>query len=146
MYLKISSAKTHSFGPGLDISLHCLQHIITIGSCSGCLSFDDLIQETDTEAPPTEMNVRDDVALLLYSSGTTGKPKGVMLTHYNIVANMCQAMYVPTAMSYMNVVASQMTGISLLNSLFKLTKKVPHQWPLVNGIHQSLMVLRANGQ
>jgi acyl-CoA synthetase (AMP-forming)/AMP-acid ligase II len=32
----------------------------------------------------------DDVALLMYTSGTTGLPKGVMLTHYNIVANLCQ--------------------------------------------------------
>jgi acyl-CoA synthetase (AMP-forming)/AMP-acid ligase II len=31
------------------------------------------------------------VVVLPYSSGTTGLPKGVMLTHYNLVANMCQA-------------------------------------------------------
>jgi acyl-CoA synthetase (AMP-forming)/AMP-acid ligase II len=32
----------------------------------------------------------NDVALLPYSSGTTGTSKGVMLTHRNLVANMCQ--------------------------------------------------------
>ncbi|MGD9790987.1 MAG: class I adenylate-forming enzyme family protein [Phycisphaerales bacterium] len=32
----------------------------------------------------------DDLALLLYTSGTSGKPKGVMLTHGNIVANVRQ--------------------------------------------------------
>lgn len=32
----------------------------------------------------------EDLAALLYSSGTTGKPKGVMLTHANIVANVRQ--------------------------------------------------------
>ncbi len=32
----------------------------------------------------------DDVALLLYTSGTTGKPKGVMLTHGNLASNIRQ--------------------------------------------------------
>jgi acyl-CoA synthetase (AMP-forming)/AMP-acid ligase II len=32
----------------------------------------------------------DDDAVLLYSSGTTGLPKGVLLSHRNLVANLCQ--------------------------------------------------------
>ncbi|KAF1845674.1 4-coumarate-CoA ligase-like protein [Cucurbitaria berberidis CBS 394.84] len=36
----------------------------------------------------TKANPDDDLAFLVYSSGTTGKPKGVMLTHRNIVANI----------------------------------------------------------
>ena len=34
----------------------------------------------------------NDTALLLYSSGTTGMPKGVMLTHRNLVTNTIQTM------------------------------------------------------
>ncbi|KAI0013488.1 acetyl-CoA synthetase-like protein [Xylariaceae sp. FL0662B] len=37
---------------------------------------------------------RTDIAFLVYSSGTTGFPKGVMLTHYNIVANLAQLEFV----------------------------------------------------
>jgi len=37
-----------------------------------------------------KFNVHEDIAVLPYSSGTTGPPKGVSLTHYNMVANMCQ--------------------------------------------------------
>ena len=35
-------------------------------------------------------DVRDDIACLPYSSGTTGLPKGVMLSHANLVANVLQ--------------------------------------------------------
>lgn len=38
----------------------------------------------------TEVRPRTDLAFLVYSSGTTGLPKGVCLTHYNVVANLLQ--------------------------------------------------------
>jgi acyl-CoA synthetase (AMP-forming)/AMP-acid ligase II len=42
------------------------------------------------EAPRVEFDAAEDLAVLPYSSGTTGLPKGVMLTHRNLVANLIQ--------------------------------------------------------
>ncbi|MBF5000507.1 AMP-binding protein [Nocardia sp. BSTN01] len=46
--------------------------------------------ETDLDAVHPFFAPSSHIAVLPYSSGTTGRPKGVMLTHRNLVANACQ--------------------------------------------------------
>src|SRR5256885_2378114 len=46
--------------------------------------------EAGGSVPKVSIAPRTDVVVMPYSSGTTGLPKGVMLTHYNVVANICQ--------------------------------------------------------
>jgi long-chain acyl-CoA synthetase len=56
----------------------------------GTLRLADLLDRVDeTELPRVEINP-EDVAVLQYTGGTTGVPKGAMLTHYNIFANVIQ--------------------------------------------------------
>ena len=58
---------------------------------SGETSFWGLIESAAGEQPPSfKIDPMEDVAVLPYSSGTTGLSKGVMLTHYNLASNARQ--------------------------------------------------------
>ena len=57
----------------------------------GTLSLTALMGEVEhAELPRVEINAEEDVAALIYTGGTTGVPKGAMLTHYNLNAAIVQ--------------------------------------------------------
>lgn len=55
--------------------------------------FVDLIEEGVPDPVGEPVDPRRDLAHLAYTGGTTGTPKGVMLTHFNIVANVLQCFH-----------------------------------------------------
>jgi acyl-CoA synthetase (AMP-forming)/AMP-acid ligase II len=64
--------------------------VFVLGEAAGAAPFDELLGDPD-DAPDVEIDPMRDIAAVPYSSGTTGLPKGVLLSHRNLVANTIQA-------------------------------------------------------
>ena len=85
---------THKKGdPLFAKKLPFLRNVITVGfDMDGALNWDQMLERAD-DIPMEEVRRRaslvrpDDVCNMQYTSGTTGFPKGVMLTHRNIINN-----------------------------------------------------------
>ena len=66
-----------------------IEEIFVFGEMPGATPFDSLLVDNG-RAEQVAIDPLNDLVALPYSSGTTGLPKGVMLTHHNLVANLCQ--------------------------------------------------------
>ncbi len=77
-------------GMALNFAARHIKRMVPAHRLQGAISFGQVLRQgagAPFSAPEQSL---DDVALLQYTGGTTGRPKGAMLTHGNLVANVLQ--------------------------------------------------------
>jgi len=80
----------------MDVASEAVTHsdvveVFTIDESPGATPFTALLNAEPIDQVPVDPH---DLLVLPYSSGTTGLPKGVMLSHYNLVSNLAQGEHV----------------------------------------------------
>ncbi len=81
-----------------------VENIVVVGEApDGTVSYESFTAPSD-DAPPVVDVSDDDLALIAYTAGTSGLPKGAMLTHANLRANLEQMRQAPVAIRSDDVV------------------------------------------
>ena len=92
----------------------------------GLLAWRDLLQSPPLDAPPLPQ--LQDLAVLLYTGGTTGIPKAAALTHANLLANVAQ---INAWLPQVRYGAERLVGLLPFSPSFGLT--VCLNWPISQG-------------
>jgi long-chain acyl-CoA synthetase len=113
-----------------------LGHVIAIEPAPGCLAFEELRAQGRAALAREPGAVRrraaaiapDELATIIYTSGTTGDPKGVMLSHANLVSNVLAA-----AKAFPQI-QPEWTALSFLPLCHSFERTAGHNFMLHSGV------------
>jgi len=94
LYCFVSDQEVYDKVKAIQKNVKSLKKIYSFDQIKGCAHWSELLDEgANTDHDNTVIQMRDlvkpeDLATIIYTSGTTGVPKGVMLSHNNVVSNV----------------------------------------------------------
>ena len=97
IYCFVSDQEVYEKVKSIQKNVKSLKKVYSFDKIKGCPHWSELLDEgskMDNDDTVTKMKNQvksEDLATIIYTSGTTGVPKGVMLSHNNVVSNVVSA-------------------------------------------------------
>ena len=97
IYCFVSDQEVYEKVKSIQKNVKSLKKVYSFDKIKGCPHWSELLDEgskMDNDDTVTKMKNQvksEDLATIIYTSGTTGVPKGVMLSHHNVVSNVVSA-------------------------------------------------------